>query len=119
MASITIQNHHDCYRYGKEIFLGKCSRKVAVKALVESGMSERSAVYYLQCVISMLSGKRYTATVNELATSHFLTQILCDFGMSGLKRALQSMRFHLDYQKGKNDLPGLEKLYQEFLDILI
>ena len=107
MASITIQNHHDCYHYGKEMFLGKLARKDAVNALVESGMTERSAVYYLQCVTSMLSGKRYTATVNELATSYFLTQIFSDFGMDGLKSALQSMRDHLDYQKGRNELPGL------------
>ncbi|MGN1024880.1 MAG: hypothetical protein ACI4P4_00610 [Faecousia sp.] len=118
MGTITIQNHHDCYDFGKEIFLGNLTRKEAVNALVESGMTERSAVYYLQCVCSMLSGKRYTATVNELATSYFLTQIFSDFEMPGLKTALQSMRAHLDYQKGKNELPGLEKLYQEFFDVL-
>ena len=119
MASITIQNHYDCYHWGKEVFFGNISRKEAVSILTRSGMSERSAVYYLQCVTSMLSGKRYTATVNELATSYFLTQIYSDFGMSGLRAALQSMRQHLDYQKGKNELPGLEKLYREFLDVLI
>ena len=118
MASITVQNYHDCYTYGKEIHLGNTTRKEAVAFLVQSGMTERSAVYYLQCVTSMLEGKRYTATVKEVATSHFLVQILNDYGMDGLKIALKSMRMHLDYQKGKNELPGMEKLYQDFLDVL-
>ena len=119
MAAITMQNYHDCYDYGKEIHLGNLSRKVAVNALVNSGMAERSAVYYLQCVCSMLSGERYTATVKEIATSYFLTQIFRDFGMDALRLALQSLRSHLDYQKGKNELSGLEKLYQEFVDVLV
>ena len=118
MASITIQNHYDCYYYGKELFLGNISKREAVSMLVSSGMAERSASYYLQCVNAMLAGKRYTATVNELATSYFLTKIFSDFGMVGLKKALRSMREHLDYQKGKNELPGLEKIYREFFDVL-
>ena len=118
MASITIQNFHDCYAYGKELHLGNITKRKAVDALVSSGMSARSAAYYLQCVTAMLEGTRYTATVNELATSHFLVQILSDYGMDGLRKALNSLRLHLDYQKGKNELPGMEKLYQEFVDVL-
>lgn len=118
MATITIQNYHDCYDYGKEIFLGHMSKKDATDILVNTGMSKKSAVYYLQCVVSMLSGERYTATVKELASSYFLKQIYNDYGATGLQKALSSMRAHLDYQKGKNELPGTEKIYQEFLDIL-
>ncbi len=118
MATITVQNYHDCYDYGKEIFLGHINKKSAVERLVNTGMSSKSAVYYLQCVTSMLSGKRYTATVKEMASSYFLTQIYNDYGACGLQKALLSMRSHLDYQKGKNELPGIEKIYQDFLDIL-
>lgn len=118
MAKITIQNQYDCYQYGKEMYQGNISRKDAVEKLMASGMNERSAVYYLQCVNAMLSGSRYTATVNELATSCFLTEICSDYGMDRLRLALQSLRSHLDYQKEKNKLPGLEKIYQEFMEVL-
>ncbi len=39
MAIITVQNYHDCYDYGKEIFLGHISKKDAVDSLVNTGMS--------------------------------------------------------------------------------
>lgn len=118
LSKITLQNCCDCYAYGKSIYQGTLQKQMAIRALVRSGMVDSSASYYLQCVVSMLSGNRYTATVNEMATTFFLNQICKEFGIEGLRNALRSMRKHLDYQKDKNNLPGLEALYQNYIDAL-
>lgn len=118
MSKITIQNYHDCYEYGKKIVNGEMERKEAINTLYQKGMSERSATYYLQCVKGMMEGKKYTATVNQTATSYFLTEIYSEFGADGLRKALMAVKEHLQYQKGKNNLPSIETLYEEFSEIL-
>ena len=118
MAEITIQNYHDCYEYGKRCAEEDLDIGTAAYQLEKTGMDIGSAKMYVRCVKAMLAGERYTSTVKELATSYFLTQIYSEYGAEGLKKALESVRQHLEYQKSYNGLSGIKKIYDEFMDIL-
>lgn len=118
MAEITIQNYHDCYEYGKRCAEEGLDISAAALQLERTGMDNGSAKMYVRCVKSMLNGERYTSTVKELATSYFLTQIYAEYGAEGLRKALESVKKHLEYQKSYNSLSGIRKVYREFLDIL-
>ena len=118
MAQITFQNYHECYDYGKKVFDGTITKSVAVEEISANGMTATSAVYYINCVVAMLHGKRYIATVKQDAVTYFLTQIYSEFGKTGLQKALDSLKGHLQYQKGKNNLRSLQKAYEEFYEII-
>lgn len=118
MAEITLQNIHDCYDYGKRVALGDVEIGTAAMNIARTGMDKGSAQIYLRCVRSMIRGERYTGTVNELAVSHFLTEILNDYGFDGLRKALESLRMHLEYQESYQSLYNLKKLYNDFIEVL-
>ena len=118
MARITIEQYHESYDLGKKIIEGSMTIDEAVRRLYDMGMSDNSARPYLRSVRAMLTGERFTATINENALSYFLTQIYSDYGSDGLRRALHSVKEYLDYQKDKNGLPGSRLIYEDFLEIL-
>ncbi|MEE1076239.1 MAG: hypothetical protein UHY68_03125 [Acutalibacteraceae bacterium] len=118
MAQITFENYHDCYEYGKKIIEGIITKKNAAEKISKNGMSYASAVYYLNCVTAMIEGRMYTATVKKDAIIYFLNEIYSEFGKNGLKKALNSLKLHLQYQKGKNNLPSLEQVYEDFCNII-
>lgn len=118
MAEITLQNIHDCYAYGKRVAEGKIEIGTAAMNIARTGMDKGSAQIYLRCVRSMIRGERYTGTVKEIAVSHFLTAIMSDYGFDGLRKALEALRLHLEYQKSYQSLAGLKQIYDEFMDVL-
>lgn len=118
MASITLQNIFDCYTYGKRVAEGELDIGAASMKVAASGMDRGSAQIYLRCVKAMIRGERYTGTVKELAVSHFLTSIMTDYGINGLRKALEALRQHLEYQSTYQNLVGLRKIYEEFLEVL-
>lgn len=118
MAEITLQNIYDCYAYGKRVAIDEIDIGTAAMNIARTGMDKGSAQIYLRCVRSMIHGERYTGTVNKMAVSHFLTEIMSDFGFDGLRKALNSLRLHLDYQTPYNGLRTLEEIYEEFMEVL-
>ena len=118
MASITLQNIYDCYSYGKRVAADELDLGTAATKIANSGMDRGSAQIYLRCVRAMLRGERYTGTVKELAVSHFLTSIMSDYGFDGLRKALEALRLHLEYQNSYQNLAGLRKIYNDFLEVL-
>lgn len=118
MAEITIQNYHDCYDYGKRVHAGEIELGTAAMNIAKTGMTISSARAYLYCVCAMLDGKVYKSTVKEIATSYFLTAILSDYGMDALRKAVDSVRQHLDYQRRYQTLAGIRKIYEEFSELL-
>ncbi|MBQ2240935.1 MAG: hypothetical protein II319_02205 [Clostridia bacterium] len=118
MVAITLKNIYDCYEYGKRVANGELDNGTAAKKVAKTGMNEGSAQIYIRCVCSMIRGERYTGTVKTIAVTRFLTNINSDYGFDGLRRALESLRMHLDYQKSYNTLDDLKRIYEEFMDIL-
>ena len=118
MAKITTQNIFDCYDYGKRVAEGELSIGTAAMNIAKTGMDKGSAQIYLRCVRSLIAGEKFTGTVNEMAMSRFLTNIFSDYGMEGLRKALKSLRMHLDYQSMYQSLPAIKRVYEEFNEIL-
>ena len=118
MARITAEFYHECYDLGKKILEGSMEIEDAVRRLYNIGMKPESARHYLRSVRAMLVGDRFTATINNTALSYFLTQIYTEYGAEGLRKALNSVREYLEYQKDKNGLPGARKVYEDFYEIL-
>jgi len=118
MAEITLQNIHDCYHYGKRVAAGEIEVGTAAMNIERTGMDKGSAQIYIRCVRSMIHGEIYKSTVKEIAVSHFLTAIMTDYGFDGLRKALEALRLHLEYQKSYQSLSGLWKIYDEFMDVL-
>ena len=115
---ITLANIYDCYNYGKKVAENSISIGTAAVYVSQNGMDKGSAHIYLRCVKSMIHGERYTGTVNEQATRHFLVAILSDYGFDGLRKALESVRLHLEYQKSYQTLSGIKAIYAEFNEYL-
>ena len=118
MSEITLENIYDCYAYGKRVAMGEIELGTAAMNIARTGMDKGSAQIYLRCVRAMIRGERYTGTVKEIAVSHFLTSIMSDYGFDGLRKALESLRLHLEYQRAYQTLNGLRKIYDEFMEIL-
>jgi len=118
MAKIKVEFYHECYDLAKKIMEGSMEIEDAVRKLYEIGMSPNSARHYLRSVRAMLVGDRFTATINNTALSYFLTQIYTEYGADGLRKALNSVREYLEYQKDKNGLPGTRMIYEDFFEIL-
>lgn len=118
MALITIENYHDCYDYGCRVSKGDMTIAEAVDCMSALGMNAKSARPYITCVEKMKNGEAYQSTVKMDAVTYFLTQIYEESGVDGLKKALNSLKGHLEYQEGKNSLPSLWKVYEDFSEIL-
>ena len=114
MAEITLRNYLDCYAYGKRVYNHELDMGTAAIQISKTGMGIGSARAYLYCVCAMLDGVQYKSTVKENATSYFLTSILADYGMDGLRKALNSVRLHLEYQRRYQNLNSIRMLYQDF-----
>ena len=114
MAKITEKNIADSFQQGVLVYQKSISKKEAVDYLSDTGMHKKSASMYITCVIALLSGTQYGSTVNENATEYFLKKIYADFGKDHLIHALDALKLHLEYQEGKNNLPGLWHLHDRY-----
>ena len=118
MSIITVEQYVECYELAKKVNAEQMSIQEATIKLYDMGVSENSAMMYLRCARSMLQGIRFTSRVKEMAISYYLMQIYKEYGKDGLRKALLSLRQYLDYQKKYVNYPSLEKLYNDYIDIL-
>ena len=68
----------------------------------------------------MLSGERYTRTMNAPSTEYFLDRIRADLGSDALALALSAVRSHLAYyeEKSGSRLPSIARLVDRFSELL-
>jgi hypothetical protein len=110
------------YKYARQIVEDRISRIGAIDAVVlESGMGKSSAQRYVESLLKIFEGARYTSTVNQIATRIFFESILRDNGAEGLKDAIQATRLHIDYYENKRNitLRGIISLCDEFEERII
>lgn len=88
-----------CYEYGKRFYEGDNLRELAENASTETGMNKNSAVMYISVVCSMLSGEGYKRTISKRALEKYLEKISEEYGSTGLKKAIESTRIHIEYRK--------------------
>ncbi|WP_304235178.1 HNH endonuclease [Jiulongibacter sediminis] len=120
MAYITEEMLHVAYEKGKQKYLGQIRRKDATKALIDAGMEQGSASDYAQVYTNLISGKRFTRTINDEAAKIFLQRIYQDDGHDKLKIALTALKLHLIYHEKvqKTRRKSAWEVYYEFLKIL-
>lgn len=107
----------ETYKLGKKVFYNEISKSLAIDALVEeTGMNKNSATKYMACIDALLSDGDYGSTVKESAIEYFITKINYDFDTEKLKITLQVFERHLIYQQGKNNLPGMWRIYRDWMN---
>ncbi len=88
-----------CYEYGKEAATGKSIQELAGKISSETGMNRNSAIMYLYAIYGMLTGKIYKRAISAKAMKKYYDKILSEFGSTGLKKAIDSTRLHIEYRR--------------------
>lgn len=110
----------ETYKLGKKILYKEINKSLAIAILVEKiDMNKNSAIKYIACIDALLNDGDYGSTVNESAIEYFLTQINDDFDIEKLESALKVFERHLNYQKGKNNLPGMWQIYNYWINSII
>lgn len=74
-----------------------------------AGMNRGSARDYIRALQCILSGERFTRTVNAQAADYFLEKIAADFGPEKLALGIQSLNSHIIYYESTAD-SNLQKL---------
>ena len=115
MGSITQDVIEQVYPVAKG--LHKKKQEAIRKLYKDTGMNANSANYYIEAFLAMMNGRTYQKTINYKAHRYFLEKIETDFGKESLEKALLSVKKHIVfYEETENKtLPGIRKLYQEFL----
>lgn len=111
---ITKEMTEAAYFAGKDVFLGKMSRQEAISHLSkEFGIAQGSSGDFITNFQHMVNGRKYTRTLNNFSTDHFLTKICEDFDLETYKNAIQAGYLHVEYYaqipKGGN-LKGIKKI---------
>lgn len=112
---ITTKEIEQIYPLAKSLHEKKV--KAAYKLHKEADMNINSAKYYIEAFLAMMEGRTYQKTINYEAHEYFLEKIHKDFGSEALEKALLSVKKHIVfYEETENHpLPGIKKVYQEFL----
>lgn len=107
-----------CYQYGKEVKEGGNPQKLADKIAKQVGMNRNSAFMYLCAVDGLLSGKVFKRAISAKAIEKYFVLILDEFGTTGLKRALEATRLHVNYRRecGQN-VDSIEQLCKKYESI--
>ncbi len=118
-GKITLEVIETLYPIAKEFQEGRREIEDAISCLKEQ-MSRATAMMYIKTFRAIRQGKCYTRTINRIATRYFLEQILADYGIDGLKIALESVWSHIEYfeqfLEGREMKPTRE-IYYEFEEI--
>ncbi|MEX1028352.1 MAG: hypothetical protein WD049_10180 [Candidatus Paceibacterota bacterium] len=83
-------------------------------------MNRASAQAYTSSLQHIFAGREYRRTLNVYATRYFLESIHRDFGRRGLRKAVESVKRHLEYYSGigKSSLPSTRAILTEFATIV-
>lgn len=118
---MNIDTMNAIYEMARDIYQGKADMNVCQsKAFELYGVSEGSfAGYYVPMFRYMISGKVYKASVPLALKELYMERIYQEYGMAGLKNALESYKGTILYfeQRGTNQ-PGNRKIYEKYLQIL-
>ncbi|WP_410514041.1 hypothetical protein PaeBR_06405 [Paenibacillus sp. BR2-3] len=107
------------YGYAKQVFVfhKQIVKTTAVNNLSRQiGMRRGSAGDYVGAFYAMMSGDKYTRTINTEATRHYLENINKDYGADQLKIALKAVKKHTEYYGNLSNgkLRSIEKLLESF-----
>ena len=117
MAKITNNMIPHAYDIAKKVYegqMGLSEGKIEINRL--SGMTFGSTGAYINNLHYMLSGERYTRTMNLYATEYYLEHIGQDYGGGKLKLAAQAVKKHVEYYKTVHGyLRSTDRLAKKYL----
>lgn len=94
---ITMEHIQKGYELAKLVHAGNLHQNQVVDELVDMGMNETSAVFYIDVIKSMLDGETYKRDMSSEAIDFCLTKIYGEYGKDGLKKAIQAVKGNQDY----------------------
>lgn len=104
-----------CYRYGKQIRLGKNASDLANIVSSETGMNRNSAFMYVHVVNNMIEGTAYKRAINATAQKKYYDLILSEYGTVGLSKALQATHGHIEYRQNLgHNVDSIEKICNQY-----
>ena len=104
------------YKISKKVFEGSLTRAEGRDEIINQvDMNPGTAGDYISAFLAMMSGDKYSRTLNEYSTRYFLDQIKKDYGETALKKAITSCRRHAEYYEalGYGRLAYVEKIVEE------
>jgi 5-methylcytosine-specific restriction protein A len=117
---ITEEQIRHAYELAKSVQLGGLTLSQASDELSKKYlMNHSSAQRYVDSIQHILSGQKYTSTINAFATDYCLSKILDEFGITSLGAALGAIRNHLQYYEkvGKSKQPKIHAIVEKFAKI--
>ena len=105
------------YESSKKVFEGTLGRTEGKDEIVRrTGMNAGSAGDYITDFLAMMSGEKYTRTLNEYSTRYFLERIREDYGESIFRKAIDACRKHAAYYAtlGHGRLAYVEPIIEEY-----
>lgn len=105
------------YEVSKKVFEGSVGRTEGKDEIVRrTGMNAGSAGDYITDFLAMMSGEKYTRTLNEYSTRYFLERIREDYGESVFQKAIDACRKHAAYYAslGYGRLAYVERIVEEY-----
>ena len=106
-----------CYHYGKNAYLNRSTNlgELADRISSESGMNRSSAFMYICAVKALLEGTVFKRAINAKSIRQYLNSIYQEFGSDGLRKALSSLRLHIEYRIA-NHIPSesIDEICKEF-----
>ena len=88
-----------CYKCGKKVAGGENAQEIADDIAESTGMNRNSAVMYLYAVQGMLNGTIYKRAISATAMKKYFDTIWNEYGSTGLRKAIQATRLHVDYRR--------------------
>lgn len=113
IVKLTDEMIDECYIKGKECYENGTADylKISQEISEKTGMNSRSAYMYLMAVKSMIAGEPFKRAISNRATEKYFEYIRRDYGITGLKKALDCVKKHVEYRKSCGLIAdGLENL---------
>ncbi len=105
------------YEVSKKVFENSIGRTEGKDEIVRrTGMNLGSAGDYINGFLAMMSGEKYSRTLNEYSTRYFLEHIREDYGEFMLQKAIAACEKHAaSYSTfGHGRLAYVERIIQDF-----
>ncbi len=123
MAIMQIQRskHEPAYRCGQKLYEGKLRITDAKKELAAIGINPNSAADIVYALVHLLKGERYKRTLSANLTTDFFQWIHRDYGVDVLKRAVSSLRQHIEYYEslGKGGRKALRPILEKYAAMVV
>ena len=98
-TKITSEMIEKCYKCGKRVLKGEELYTLAGEVSSETGMNRSSAFINIYVVSCMLTGEVYKRAVSRKALEIYFQEIYSEYGNTGLRKAINATRLHIDYRK--------------------